>query len=175
MTSSWFFLSTLNYDARSTTHQILIFSWYANVCCHHHCSGRSVTAKNTHTTDTAETRSFTAIFHVGFVLRKSITVRGFLASTSLHRQRHSTNAPYSHFFHLPQTLHNISNREGCSNSISDTPYLRKSPNFKNVSRPTRIRNCHLVLYAVCYVFFYLFKLTFWRWNYFFLNFSTHCI
>jgi hypothetical protein len=25
MTSSWFFLSTLNYDARSTTHQILYF------------------------------------------------------------------------------------------------------------------------------------------------------
>ena len=26
MTSSWFFLSTLNYDARSTTHQIEVFS-----------------------------------------------------------------------------------------------------------------------------------------------------
>ena len=28
MTSSWFFLSTLNYDARSTTHQILNYTMY---------------------------------------------------------------------------------------------------------------------------------------------------
>jgi len=35
VTSSWFFLSTLNYDARSTTHQILMISkryGYSKVC-----------------------------------------------------------------------------------------------------------------------------------------------
>jgi len=42
----------------------------ANVCGQHHCSGRSVTAKNAHTTNTTETRSFTAIVHVGFVVHK---------------------------------------------------------------------------------------------------------
>ena len=35
MTSSWFFLSTLNYDARSTTHQIpLIFFYYVDMNNH---------------------------------------------------------------------------------------------------------------------------------------------
>ena len=29
MTSSWFFLSTPNYDARSTTHQIGSYIWHA--------------------------------------------------------------------------------------------------------------------------------------------------
>jgi len=28
VTSSWFFLSTLNYDARSTTHQISVFIYF---------------------------------------------------------------------------------------------------------------------------------------------------
>ena len=32
MTSSWFFLSTLNYDARSTTHQILKLLYEVGLC-----------------------------------------------------------------------------------------------------------------------------------------------
>jgi len=31
VTSSWFFLSTLNYDARSTTHQESVISWRLGV------------------------------------------------------------------------------------------------------------------------------------------------
>jgi hypothetical protein len=33
MTSSWFFLSTLNYDTRSTTHQNDVFSVCSVMCC----------------------------------------------------------------------------------------------------------------------------------------------
>ena len=40
MTSSWFFLSTLNYDARSTTHQIYTCTWMGLPCVAG-CSGRA--------------------------------------------------------------------------------------------------------------------------------------
>ena len=50
MTSSWFFLSTLNYDARSTTHQI--HSKLVLVMSHRYGSSWSVLTKDTHLTCT---------------------------------------------------------------------------------------------------------------------------
>jgi hypothetical protein len=51
------------------------------------------------------------LVHVGFVMEKSGS--GTLSTLVLHCQYRFTNAKYSHFIHLPPTLHNISNQQHC--------------------------------------------------------------
>ena len=57
MTSSWFFLSTLNYDARSTTHQILKLQSLMSKSLQGHksCVSRIMRRRNQHHTSTFDT------------------------------------------------------------------------------------------------------------------------